>query len=140
MARISRNEQIVHRMEALALDMLEGTKDVNLDIKMDVFERVGKWVSIKNKLENQDGGDIRDYKRILHGESEIDKHPAAARRSGRKHAVPNGGSRLEAIKSRIPKDDAGDTDGDSVAVVGPHDPAPERNGSDNLGVAGNAEP
>ena len=100
MARISRHAQIILKQEALALDLLQAAeKSDNLDMKMDLFERVGKWVSIKNKLENDDGGGIADYKRRLHAESsETDKHPAA-RRS--RPAQANGGSRLDAIKSRI---------------------------------------
>ena len=109
MARISRHAQIILKQEALALDLLQAAeKSDNLDMKMDLFERVGKWVSIKNKLENDDGGGIADYKRRLHAESsETDKHPAA-RRS--RPAQANGGSRLDAIKSRIPQSNDGGSD------------------------------
>ena len=120
MARQSRNDQIVSKMEALALTMLErvGGQDekITLDLRMDVFERVGKWIAIRNKLENDDGGGIADYKRRLHGEGAADKHPAGARRSGR--AGETGGARLAAIKSRIPAANAGGDDGDSGAAGG----------------------
>ena len=113
MARPSRNDQIVSKMEALALTMLEKveTKDekINLDLQMDVFERIGKWVAIKNKLENDDGGGIADYKRRLQGAA--DKHPKRSRHE-------TGGSRLDAFKSRIPRADDGDIDGDSGGAGG----------------------
>ena len=106
MARISRHAQIILKQEALALDLLAAAaKSDNLDMKMDLFEKVGKWVWIKNKLEDDGAGGIADYKRRLHSESsETDKHPAA-RRS--RPAQANGGSRLDAIKSRIPQSNDG---------------------------------
>ena len=112
MARQSRNEQIVHKMEALALSML-GEVDVDkitLDLKMDVFERVGKWIAIKNKLENDDGGGIADYKRRLQGAP--DKHPP------RRSRGETGGDRLAAIKSRLPGSNDGGIDGDSGGAGG----------------------
>ena len=110
MTRISRHAQIILKQEALALDLLaEASKSDNLDMKMDLFEKVGKWVWIKNKLEDDGAGGIADYKRRLHAESsETDKHPAARRSRG---AEQNGGAKLDAIKSRIPKSDAIGTHG-----------------------------
>ena len=109
MTRISRHAQIILKQEALALDLLaEASKSDNLDMKMDLFEKVGKWVWIKNKLEDDGAGGIADYKRRLHAESsETDKHPAARRP---RPAQANGGSRLDAIKSRIPRTDDGGAD------------------------------
>ena len=117
MGRISRNDQIVHKMEELALDMIAklNGKDITLDLKMDVFDRVGKWIAIKNKLENDDGGGIADYKRRLAGET--DKLPAA-RRPRRGNPDEIGGRALKAIKSRIPAANAGGDDGNSGGAGG----------------------
>jgi hypothetical protein len=140
MARITRHAQIILKQEALALDLLKSAENCDsLDMKMDLFERVGKWVSIKNKLENDDGGGIADYKRKLHAASgEADKHPAA-RRSGR-DSQANGGARLNAIKSRIPAGNDGGSDrhgGDS----GDEDAPPAGHaGSNGTGLHGNPEP
>ncbi len=118
MGRITQNEEIVRKMERLALNMLgqvdgKETEKVSLDIKMDVFDRVGKWIAIKNKLENDDGGGIADYKRRLHGESTSDKHYPPSRRPRGRTDQPSGGAGLDAIKSRISGADDGGHDGDS---------------------------
>ena len=106
-------------MEALAITMLDrvdGKDDkVTLDLKLDVFERVGKWIAIKNKLENDDGGGIADYKRRLAGET--DKHYPPSRRPRRGEEV--GGRALKSIKSRIPGANDGNADGDSGAISSP---------------------
>ena len=117
MTRQTRHAQIVSKQEALALDLLaEAAKSDNLDMKMDLFEKVGKWVWIKNKLEDDGAGGIADYKRRLHAESrEADKHPSA-RRSRSSEA--NGGSRLNAIKSRIPGAVDADAHGNSGGSSG----------------------
>ena len=138
MARTSRHSQIVLKQEELALDLLKEAKTCDsLDLKMDLFEKVGKWVWIKNKLEDDGAGGIADYKRRLHAESsETDKHPAA-RRSGRQ--VANGGSRLDAIKSRIPGAASADADSDSGSGGG-EDSADDRlNGSHRPDVPGHAD-
>lgn len=112
MGTISRNQRIVNSMEALALDLLkraEGPK-VAIDVQMDVFDRIGKWIAIKNKLENDDGGGIAEYKRALAGEAH--KHPTARRSRGRPDQ-PTGGAALAALKSRIPSADDGGSSGDS---------------------------
>ena len=140
MARITRHAQIILKQEALALDLLKSAEDCdNLDMKMDLFERVGKWVSIKNKLENDDGGGIADYKRKLHAATgETDKHPAAGR--SRRQAAANGGSRLDAIKSRIPHaddvsaDSHGGDSGDEDSAAAGHA------GSNGAGLHGDTEP
>ena len=120
MGRISRNEEIVRKMEALAISMLARvdvkSEKVNLDLQMDVFERVGKWIAIKNKLENDDGGGIADYKRRLTGET--DKHYSPSRRPRGRADQPSGGRALDAIKSRIPSADDGGADGDSGGAGG----------------------
>ena len=116
MGRITRNEEIVRKQEALALAMLDSVQaeKVNIDVKLDVFDRVTKWIATKNKLENDDGGGIADYKRRLHGEpGAADKHYPPSRRPRGRADQPTGGPRLDAIKSRIPGTNDGGSDGDS---------------------------
>ena len=139
MARISRHAQIILKQEALALDLLKSAESSDsLDMKMDLFEKVGKWVWIKNKLEDDGAGGIADYKRRLHAESsETDKHPTARRSRG---AEQNGGSRLNAIKQRLPTADVDSDDGDSGSG-GDKDAAASSHGRRNgAGLHGNPEP
>lgn len=139
MTRISRHAQIILKQEALALDLLaEASKSDNLDMKMDLFEKVGKWVWIKNKLEDDGAGGIADYKRRLHAESsEADKRPTARRSRG---AEQNGGARLDAIKSRIPQADARGFDRDS-GDSGDEDTIDDGHGGGNgTGLLGHGDP
>ena len=119
MGTLSKAQQIVNRMETLALNLLtKATKDeAVIDVQLDVFEKVGKWVAGKNKLEDDGAGDLNDFKRRLQGET--DKHAGNPRRN--RHEA--GGPRLEALKSRIPGRSNGSSDGDSDGAVGAADPA-----------------
>ena len=80
----------------------KATSADNIDLKMDIFRTVADWVKIKSKLEDDDGGAIAEYKRRLAGEDTGDKKRRAF-----------GGSRLDAIKSSLPKPDDGVVDRDS---------------------------
>ena len=134
----TRAAQIVHKQEALALCLLERAagKKINIDVQMDVFDRIAKWVAIKNKLENDDGGGIADYKRALAGEA--DKRPP--RRSWSRKGQPSGGARLDEIKSRIPGADDGGDDGDSGAAGGEVSAAAGGAGSLHFGLIDGGKP
>ena len=111
MGRPVKSESIVREMDALALDMLSTVKkssgDMGLTNQMDVFEKVAKWVAVKNKLENDDGDGIASYKSRIYGE---------AAKPERAPKPTNGGERLAAIKSRLPSSSTGEPDGDSDAA------------------------
>ena len=111
MGRPVKSESIVREMDALALDMLSTVKkssgDMGLTNQMDVFEKVAKWVAVKNKLENDDGDGISGYKARIYGQDDKPKPKPT-----------NGGDRLAAIKSRLPTANAGEPDGDSDTAVG----------------------
>jgi len=112
----SRNETIVHKQEQLALTMLERASkpEVSVDVQLDVFDKISRWVAVKNKLENDDGGGIAEYKRqLFEGASDT-----PARRSRARKDAATGGARLEAIKSRLPGADDGGADGDSEPASG----------------------
>lgn len=116
MGRITRNEEIIRKVESLALNMLakvEGKEEqVTLDLKMDVFERVCKWIQIRNKIEDPDGGAIGDYKRRLAGEDT--QHVPPSRRPKNRDSA--GGEALNALKSRLPSADDGNAHDNSDAT------------------------
>lgn len=108
MGRPVKAESIVRVMDELALKMLSKVKETEgntgLTDQMDVFEKVAKWVAVKNKLENDDGDGIASYKNRIYG---------APDKPEKRPAPTNGGERLAAIKSRLPSSIDGEHDGDS---------------------------
>ena len=118
MGRQARSSEIVRKQEALALRMLKQADADNtaVDIQLDVFDKVSKWVSISNKLEDQGESRIDDFKRRITGEGETDKpkhYPPSRRPKGWKPPDPAPGPRLAALKGRLPAGHAGGTGGDS---------------------------
>ena len=109
MGRLSRTESIIWKMDDLALAMLERVKGISdaigTDLQMDVFEKVAKWIAVKNKLESDDGDGIAGYKDRIYGK--------APKPKGNTPKPTNGGERLAEIKSRLPHSDAGEPDGNS---------------------------
>ena len=151
MGRINRHDEIIKKQEELALEMLgkvlgkSGTDEekIPLDLKMDIFEKIGKWVAIKNKLENDDGNGIADYKsRLREAEGVSDKRPRTARRGRAAEPAPvlNGGKQLDRFKQRLHSTDDGEPDGDSDAAVGEAAAVAGLNGSVHSGLSGDAEP
>ena len=112
MGRPIKAESIVREMDDLAFKMLNKVKLVEgttgLTDQMDVFEKVAKWVAVKNKLENDDGDGIAGYKSRIYGK---------APEPERKAKPTNGGDRLAAIKSRLPNANGSDADGDSNTAI-----------------------
>jgi len=112
--REKRSNIIVHRQEALAVRLLDRSlpqagEEPGIDVQLDVFEKVGKWVAIKNRLTDLEESDIDRFKARIHGETK-----AAQSRARRTRAEANEPSRLDAIKARLPNGgDSGD-DGDSL--------------------------
>ena len=111
MARISRHAQIILKQEALALDLLaEAGKSDNLDMKMDLFEKVGKWVWIKNKLEDDGAGDINRFKERIGADTEERRYPPSRRPKGYTEP-PAKQPRLAALRSRVSATGDGGADG-----------------------------
>ena len=112
MGRPIKAESIVREMDDLAFKMLNKVKLVEgttgLTDQMDVFEKVAKWVAVKNKLENDDGDGIASYKSRIYG---------APDKPEKRPKPTNGGERLAEIKSRLPSASSGDTDGDSDVTL-----------------------
>lgn len=112
MGRPTHTETIVRKMDDLANGMLDSVKKasegIGIDRQLDVFEKVAKWIAVKNKLENDDGDGIAGYKSRIYG---------APDKPERKPKPTNGGERLSEIKARLPTADAGEPDGDSNAAV-----------------------
>ena len=110
--REQRSKTIVHRQEALAVRLLDRSlpssgEEPGIDVQLDVFEKVGKWVAIKNRLTDLEESDIDRFKARIHGQ-------AKAAESRARRARVDETSRLDAIKARLPNGgDSGD-DGDSL--------------------------
>jgi hypothetical protein len=98
--RQSRDTVIIHRQEVLALRLLDrameqvNNGEIPIDVQLDVFEKVGKWVSIKNRIEDTEETDIDRFKRRIAGETPVTQ--------GRKRRESSDTERLAEIKSRLP--------------------------------------
>jgi hypothetical protein len=110
--RQSRDTVIIHRQEILALRLLdrvlervENTPEIAIDIQLDVFEKVGKWVSIKNRIEDTEETDIDRFKKRISGEA-----PPA---QSRKRRESSDTERLAEIKARLPHRGHSGTDSNS---------------------------
>ena len=118
--RINRNEDIIRKQEALAVRLLERVNkdEITIDIQLDVFEKVGRWVAIRNKVEDQEETRIDVFKRRIHGEEgEVDfgkEYPRSRYPKGYKPRQP----RLEALRNRVSGKDDGHTDGDKPDTGG----------------------
>ncbi len=122
MGRITKAETIIRRQEDLAARLLDraleatGADEIGVDVQLDVFEKVGKWVAIKNRIEDQGESQINDFKRRIQGETK-----AAESRTHR----PTRAERLEALKSKLPdrsnsgnERNSGGSSGEVSATVG----------------------
>ena len=118
----ARNVTIIHRQEALAMRLLARALDATnsgdeaaLDVQLDVFEKVGKWVSIKNKLEEIGDTQLNSFKRRIHAAA----GEASENRTRRAAAEPEaGGPALKRLQKRLPTAANGGADGDSNGAVG----------------------
>jgi hypothetical protein len=110
-------------MDALAMQLLdEAETSASLADKVAAFDRVGKWVAIKNKLEiegEDTGTTVNDLKARLQGHHRRGKsgsverfsEPGAGRAAALKRwhgdalggAKGNGGEALDALKAKIPR-------------------------------------
>ena len=109
----TRATKIIHAQEALALTLLNRVKEEKtpIDMQLDVFEKVGKWVSIKNRLEDEGDSRIGDFKSRILGQSEADSGAGGPGVVPRKAA--NATPYLDAIKSRLSSSSDGGADGNS---------------------------
>ncbi len=115
MGRQARDTVIVHRQEKLALRLLDRAlmeqDEVGVDVQLDVFAQVGKWVAIKNKLGDLEETDIDRFKQRIAGETPAPK----GRRS--RIAAAERAEKLETIRAKLPTGSAGRTDGNSDGAV-----------------------
>ncbi len=111
MGRQARDTVIVHRQEKLALRLLDRAlmeqDEVGVDVQLDVFAQVGKWVAIKNKLGDLEETDIDRFKQRIAGETPAPK----GRRS--RIAAAERAEKLETIRAKLPTGSASRTDGNS---------------------------
>jgi hypothetical protein len=119
----TKRADLVGAMDALAIQLLdEAETSESLADKVAAFDRVGKWVAIKNKLEIRDedtGTTLDDLKAKLQGHHTRGKsgsverfsEPGAARAASLKRwrgdalagADGNGGPALDALRAKIPR-------------------------------------
>ena len=111
--KITRAQSIINKQEALAIRILERVDngEAQLDVQLDAFEKIGKWVAIKNKLEDDGAGDINRFKERIQGTP--DRHYSPSRRPKGWIAPDESKPRLEAIRTRLSYGDPGGVDGDS---------------------------
>ena len=97
MTGVPRSTYIIRRQEKLAERLLDRALEANagvepdLVIQLDIFEKIGKWVSIKNRIEDQEETQIASFKRRIHAQ-EVEAGQSRGHRA----------ERLEAIKQRLP--------------------------------------
>lgn len=113
--KYTREEIIIRRQEELAIRLLDRAlvktttpsppDEPHIDVQLDVFERVGKWVGIKNRLDQQgEETQLDSFKRRINAES-----TTAQKRA---HQPDTGGTALRRLQARLPDASAGGDGGD----------------------------
>jgi len=130
---------LVSRLDTEAAGLLVKAGSASLETRIDIFEKVGKWISIRNRLKEaeEEKGLLDAYRtRINAAQSEVAQREAERVKAinyertaghgvgksptylGRKQRAAkggtsdNGGAELEALISRLPSTDDGDPVGD----------------------------
>jgi len=113
----AKTRSLVDEIDEFAKELMQEARSVNdsdetagipLQTKLDVFGRVAQWIGIKNRLTDLDqGAAIDEFKRRLKEGRNTEAGKRKARHF-RNFPDGDGGSALDAIKSRIPQPDAGD--------------------------------
>ena len=113
--KITRAQSIINKQEALAIRILERVDngEAQLDVQLDAFEKIGKWVAIKNKLEDDGAGDINRFKERIQTQASENRHYSPSRRPKGWVDPDEHKPRLEAIRTRLSYGDTGGVDGDS---------------------------
>lgn len=108
----TKSSQVIAKMETLALNLLgkANEDDALLDTKLDVFEKMTKWVAVKNKLEDDGAGDINRFKERIGADTEERRYPPSRRPKGYTEP-PAKQPRLAALRSRVSATGDGGADG-----------------------------
>lgn len=142
-------DNLVSLMDDFAQKLLQDAKSGSQDggeplpigTRLDVFAKVSSWVGVRNRIEDSgDGAELRSYQdRIKAGGAAHKRTPISAGSRSRpaysrrgiearnpdiKRIDGDGGAKLEAIKSRLPRANDGDAGGDSVDPGGKVSAAP----------------
>jgi len=133
----SRGSVIIHRQELLAIRLLDralgqktnykhrphapsGEAEVPIDVQLDVFSKVGQWVAVKNRLEDQGQESQLDrFKQRIHADA-ADPDAVNKKRAYQSGVVTPA---LDRLKTRLPGADAGSNGGDSNGAGGAVDSA-----------------
>ena len=118
--RMRRDMLILHRQEALAIRLLDRAlskppaegqvelkDEVAIDIQLDVFDKVARWIAVQNRLTEIEETQIDDFKRRIHGDYKGEAHQKRA------YEPDDGGSTLRRLKARLPSANVGGHDGHS---------------------------
>ena len=110
----TKSSQVIAKMETLALNLLgkANEEDALLHTKLDVFEKMTKWVAVKNKLEDEGAGDINRFKERIGADTEERRFPPSRRPKGYQPPAAKQ-PRLEALRSRVSATGDGGADGGS---------------------------
>jgi hypothetical protein len=111
-----RKTELVASKDVFAIELLEQAKtSESLADKIAAFEKIGRWIAIKNRLEDKDeveGASLAALKvrirgRPIHLTSEHQRAAALARwgKSGVLAADGNGGTELERIRGMVSRRD-----------------------------------
>ena len=124
--KYSRGQTIIHRQEELAIRLLDralmrredavtAKNEPPIDVQLDVFAKVGQWVAVKNRLEEQgEESRLEQFKRRIN---------ADAGEAAQKRAYQAGGdTALRRLQARLPDRGPSGADGNSDGAVG-EDPA-----------------
>ena len=121
--RATRATQIIHQQEQLALNLLNraNVDKAEITLMLDAFDRITKWVAVRNRVEDEGESRIDEFKRRIAGEG--DKHYPPSRRPAGWTPPATATPRLDALKSRLSAGNGRNPDGDG-GDSGGEDPAP----------------
>lgn len=92
-------QNVIRRQESLALNLLAEALDrnVSVDIKLDIFDRVSRYLAVKNRINDNEETDIDRFKARIHG---TQTETPQGRGRGRAEAVTSP-DKLTGIKDKL---------------------------------------
>lgn len=125
------NQRLAKRMDEYMLRLLDEAEmasgQLTIEQRLAVFNSLGKWVAIKNKLMDvMEGEQLNDLRtRLYSGEAPGDTTERTRRANAAKRGYATGNARgLAELKARLPRAGQRGHDGDRDDGGGAPDPAP----------------
>lgn len=122
-----KKDPLIESMDLIAVKLLEGLKGDTVDPSksaVDVFNSVAKWISVKNRLDEQGEGDgIGKYQQVIKGRSHRAKRDSGVSKASDlpSPATPDTPAGITRIRAKLFPANAGGTQGDSVRENSAHD-------------------